>query len=96
MDGLDIESGADVAEGVVGVEKPGVDDGEELVVDVDMDGRDEIDALPFAWPMVTGTDPKDFTTSDFIAGVTTGEEDIGALSSFIEPNVTGEAPIDED
>lgn len=50
---------------------------------------EDIDAFPLTWP-VAGTDPKDFTASDLIAGVAAGDEDIGAETSSIDPKVTAE------
>ena len=35
-------------------------------------------------------EPKDFIPSDFIGGTEAGEEDMGAETSSIEPNVTDE------
>jgi len=72
-------------EGVGGTDGGGVD--EDEAVDGANDGLDEIEDLPFN---NAGTDPKDFTPSDLIGGAAAGEEDIGAESSSIDPNVTAE------
>jgi hypothetical protein len=49
----------------------------------------EAEVLPFTWlEDVAGTDPKDFTTSVFTAGMAAGDEDNGAEASSIDPNTT--------
>lgn len=49
----------------------------------------EAGVLPFTWlEDVAGTDPKDFTTSVFTAGMAAGDEDNGAEASSIDPNTT--------
>lgn len=40
---------------------------------------------------VAGTEPKVLTPSDLMGGTETGEEEMGAVTSSIDPNVTGEA-----
>lgn len=48
-----------------------------------------MEALPFTWPVVAGTEPKDLT-SDLMGGAAEGEEDIVAETSSIDPKVTAE------
>lgn len=50
--------------------------------------REDNEAFPLRW--VLGTVPKDLTPSDLTGGAEAGEEEIGAETSSIEPNVTGE------
>lgn len=52
-------------------------------------GRDEMEDLPLAWPVVAGTDPKDFT-SDLMGGAAEGDEDMGAETSSMDPKVTAD------
>lgn len=40
--------------------------------------------------VVAGTEPKDFTPSDLMAGVAAGDDEMGAETSSIEPKVTAE------
>lgn len=40
---------------------------------------------------VAGTEPKVLTPSDLMGGTDTGEDEMGAVTSSIDPNVTGEA-----
>ena len=53
-------------------------------------GLEDMEAFPLTWPVATGTDPKVFTPSDLVGGMTPGEEDIGAETSSIDPKVTAE------
>ena len=59
------------------------------------EGTRDIEGLPFTWPgpAVAGTDPNDLTFSVLTTGALAGEEDMGAESSSIDPNVTAEARI---
>lgn len=72
----------------------GVEGTVEGGVDAEEDGAkgalDEIEDFPLTWPEVAGTDPKDFTPSDLMGGAAAGEEDIGAETSSIDPNVTAD------
>lgn len=56
----------------------------------------EMELFPLTWPIllvvaaVAGTEPKDLTPSDLMAGVAAGDDEMGAEASSIEPNVTAE------
>lgn len=53
---------------------------------------DEPADLPFGADVgVAGTDPNEETVVDLTIGTEAGEEEIGAETSFIEPNVTADA-----
>ena len=72
-------------EGVAGTDTAGVEEDEG---DVPAAVREDNEAFPLRW--VLGRDPKDLTPSDLTWGAEAGEEEIGAETSSIEPNVTGE------
>lgn len=90
LDGLDVDAVDAAAVEDSALELEGVEDMEgrgdcfdDPVADV------EAEVLPFTWlGDVAGTDPKDFTTSVFTAGMAAGDEDNGAEASSIDPNTT--------
>jgi hypothetical protein len=77
--------GVDDVEGTV---EGGVDDVETLVDEDEVEAAEDTGGLPLSWLGVAGRVPKDLTLSVFIEGTAAGEEETGAVGSFIEPNVT--------
>lgn len=92
--GLGTEAAEGAAAGGVAAAVDDDDDDDVEAAGVITDDLEEMDAFPLTWP-VAGTDPKDFTPSDLIGGAATGDEDIGAETSSIEPKVTAEPGNEE-
>jgi hypothetical protein len=82
--------------GFAGAAADRTDEADEAAVDVEAvggttDALEDMDGFPLTWPVAaTGTVPKVFTPSDLVGGTAAGDEDIGAETSSIDPNVTAE------
>ena len=75
-----------------GVAADGTDDAavEVEAVGGTTDGLEGMDGFPLTLPVATGTDPKVLMPSDLVGGMAAGDEDIGAETSSIDPNITAE------
>jgi hypothetical protein len=58
------------------------------------DDEADMDGLPLTWPADAGTEPNDLTPSDLIAGMAAGEDDNGAETLSVVPNVTDEPGVE--